>query len=113
MQGVTNRGQSPSVGRGIGIALILSSVVALASCNSATVNSNSKNDFDVLDKVRSLDILPRYPQQVGTPATNSGPRGQPTVFQGTDQGTEVADISEARPHVVSDGNGNGNGNANS
>jgi general secretion pathway protein D len=105
MVGVSNRGQPPSVGRSIGIALILSSVAALASCNSATVVSNSQNDFDVLDKVRSLDTLPRYPQQVGTPATNSGPRAQPSVFQGTDQGSEVTYISEARPQPVSNGNG--------
>src|SRR5882724_2574825 len=104
MLGVSNRGQSPSVRRSIGIALILSSVVALASCNSATVNSNSNNEFDVLDKVRSLDTLPRYPQQVGAPAANSGPRAQPSVFQGT-EGTEVTYISEARPQPVSNGNG--------
>src|SRR5271169_1430058 len=102
MVGVGNRGLSPSlVGRCVGIALTLSSVVALASCNPATVSSNSDVGIDVLDKVRSLDTLPRYPQQAGGPATNAGPRGQPAMFQGT----EVTDIAEARPQPVVSGNG--------
>ena len=98
---VGNRGPSPSVGRGIGMAFILSSVVALASCNSATTGSDSGFDIDVLDKVRSLDTLPRYPQQANGPATNTGQRIQPAVFQGA----EVTDISPARPQPVSTGNG--------
>jgi general secretion pathway protein D len=98
---VGNRGLPPSAGRCIGIAFILSSVVALASCNSATVSSNGSSDIDVLDKVRSLDTLPRYPQPASAPAANTGQRIQPAVFQGT----EVADISEGRPQSVSTGNG--------
>ena len=101
MVGVGNRGLSPSVGRSICAAFILSSVVALASCNSATVNSNNGSEIDVLDKVRSLDILPRYPQQTGATGANSGQRAQPAVFQGT----EVTDIAEARPQPVAVGNG--------
>ena len=101
MVGVGNRGMPPSVGRSICAAFILSSVVALASCNSATVNSNNGFDIDVLDKVRSLDTLPRYPQQVSAPAANTGQRAQPVVFQGT----EVTDISEVRPQPVATGSG--------
>jgi general secretion pathway protein D len=101
MVGVGNRGLPPSVGRSIGAAFILSCVVALASCNSATVNSNNSLDIDVLDKVRSLDTLPRYPQQANAQGTNAGQRAQPAVFQGT----EVTDISEARPQPVATGNG--------
>jgi general secretion pathway protein D len=104
MTGVGNRGLPPSVGRSVCAAFILSSVVALASCNSATTSSNS-GDIDVLDKVRSLDTLPRYPQQANAPATNTGQRIQPAVFQGT----EVTDISEARPQPVSTGIGTGGG----
>jgi general secretion pathway protein D len=100
MTGVGNRGLPPSVGRSVCAAFILSSVVALASCNSATTSSNS-GDIDVLDKVRSLDTLPRYPQQANAPATNTGQRAQPAVFQGA----EVTDISEARPQPVSSGGG--------
>jgi general secretion pathway protein D len=101
MVGVGNRGLPPSVGRSICAAFILSSVVALASCNSATVNSNNGFDIDVLDKVRSLDTLPRYPQQASAPAANTGQRAQPVVFPGT----EVTDISEVRPQPVATGSG--------
>ena len=43
----------------------------LASCNPATLGNNSgttdnHSDVDVLDTVRSLDLLPRSPNQVGT-----------------------------------------------
>src|SRR4029077_5249345 len=65
MVGVGNRGLFPSVSRGIGIAVVLASVVALASCNSVTTGGGNPN-FDVTDKVRSIDTLPRYPQQAGT-----------------------------------------------
>jgi general secretion pathway protein D len=63
---------------------------------------NSSQDIDVMDKVRSLDILPRYPTQTGTSTTSSGPRAQPVVFQGA----EVTDIAEARPQQpAASGNG--------
>jgi general secretion pathway protein D len=101
MVGVGNRGLPPSVGRSICAAFMLSSVVALASCNSATVNSNNNLDFDVLDKVRSLDTLPRYPQQANATATTNGQRVQPAVFPGT----EVSDIAEGRPQPVATGGG--------
>ncbi len=101
MVGVGNRGLSPSVGRSIGAACLLLSVLALTSCNSATVGSNSDFDIDVLDKVRSLDTLPRYPQQTGATATNAGPKAQSAVFQGT----KVTDIAENRPQPVASGNG--------
>jgi general secretion pathway protein D len=92
---------SLSVGRGIGAALMVSCVLALASCNSATTSSNGPQDIDVLDKVRSLDILPRYPTQAGSSTTSSGARAQPVVFQGA----EVTDIAEGRPLPAASGNG--------
>jgi general secretion pathway protein D len=100
MVGVGARGLSPSVGRVFGYAFLLSAAVALTSCSSATVSSNNNLDIDVLDKVRSLDILPRYPQQEIVPA-NTSQRAQPAVFQGT----EVPDISQARPQRAASGNG--------
>jgi general secretion pathway protein D len=101
MVGVGNRGPSPSVWRSICAAFLLSSVLLLASCNPATVSSNGVSDLDVLDKIRSLDTLPRYPQQGSAPGGNPGQRAQPAVFQGTD----VSGISEARPQPVSTGSG--------
>src|SRR5712671_6803333 len=98
---VANPDWSPPVGRSICTAVILLSVVLLASCNSATVNSGGGLDIDVVDKVRSLDTLPRYPQQVNAAETNAGQRSRPMVFEGT----EVSDVSEPRPQPVATGNG--------
>jgi general secretion pathway protein D len=98
---VANPGWSPPVGRSISIGFMLLSVVLLASCNSATVNSGGGLDIDVIDKVRSLDTLPRYPQQVNAAEANAGQRSRPVVFEGT----EVSDVSEPRPQPVATGNG--------
>jgi general secretion pathway protein D len=103
MLGVGNRGLFPSVRSSVCAPGLLVSILALTSCSSALVNSNNSAppDIDVFDKVRSLDILPRYPTQAGTSTTSSGPRAQPVVFQGA----EVTDIAEARPQPASSGNG--------
>src|SRR5882762_9973899 len=98
---VANPGWSPPVGRSISIGFMLLSVVLLASCNSATVNSGGGLDIDVIDKVRSLDTLPRYPQQVNAAGANAGQRSRPVMFEGT----EVSDVSEPRPQPVATGNG--------
>src|SRR4029077_17903387 len=63
--------------------------------------TNGDPNIDVIDKVRSLDILPRYPQQQGTSTSDNRPKGQQTVCQGT----EVTDINEARPQPVASGAG--------
>ncbi|MFZ0810753.1 MAG: secretin N-terminal domain-containing protein, partial [Bradyrhizobium sp.] len=101
MASVGKRCPRLSVGRTIGAALMVTSVLLLASCNSVTVNSSGSQDVDVLDKVRSLDILPRYPTQAGTSTTSSGPRAEPVVFQGA----EVTDVAAPRPQPTASGNG--------
>jgi general secretion pathway protein D len=103
MVSLGKRGPSFSVGRGIGAAWMVTSVLLLASCNSATVNTGGTGpgDVDVFDKVRSLDILPRYPTQTGASTTSSGPRAQPAVFQGT----EITDVAPPRPQPSASGNG--------
>lgn len=90
---VGNLGRSPTVGRSIGAAFLLLSIGLLTSCNSATLSSGDSADIDVLDKVRSLDILPRQGQQVNAAEANVGQRSRPVMFEGT----EVSDVSEARP----------------
>jgi general secretion pathway protein D len=90
---VGNPGRSPTVGRSIGAAFLLLSVGLLASCNSATMSSGDSPDIDVLDKVRSLDILPRQPQQVNAAEANAGQRSHPVIYEGT----EVSGVSQERP----------------
>jgi general secretion pathway protein D len=101
MVSVGNLGRYPTMGRGICAALLLLCVGALASCNSATVSSNDNFDVDVTDKVRSLDILPRQPQQVNNVDTTSSARARPAVYEGV----VVSDVSEDRPQPVASGNG--------
>jgi general secretion pathway protein D len=94
-------GRYRTIGGCAGAALMLLCASLLVSCNSATVGTADSNDIDVLEKVRSLDILPRQPQQVSTVTTTTGQRGRPVLFEGTD----VAGVSEDRPQPVSSGGG--------
>jgi general secretion pathway protein D len=94
-------GRYLTIGRSLGAAFVLLSASLLVSCNSTTVATADGNDIDVLDKVRSLDILPRQPKQVNSVATNTGQRSRPAVFEGT----AVTTVSEERPQPVSSGSG--------
>ena len=52
------------------IAMALCVVNLLTSCNPATLGTTTAPaDIDVLDKVRSLDILPRQAQPVSAPTS--------------------------------------------
>jgi general secretion pathway protein D len=73
--------------------------VALASCNSATLSSDDKNDIEVLDKVRSLDLLPRYPKQVGNDAQTPPKRSTPAIYNGQ-EGAEVIDVAAASSQIA-------------
>jgi general secretion pathway protein D len=66
--------------------------VALASCYTVSEYNDPKNDIDVLDKVRSLDLLPRYPKQIGNADQPLGKPMRPAVYEGTET-SEAADRS--------------------
>jgi general secretion pathway protein D len=67
------------------------------------MNSNGPNtqDIDVVDKVKSIDILPRFPTQAGSSTASAGSRAEPVVFQGT----QITDIAAPRPQPQGSGNG--------
>lgn len=90
----------PTIARIAYTALMLVSVVLLTSCNSAIVTSNS-SDIDVVDKVRSIDILPRQPQQVGVAQGSPSQPSRSAEFEGT----VVSDVSGERPQPTASGNG--------
>ena len=98
---VGNPSRSATVGRSLSAVVLLLSASVLTSCNSATIATTNSNEIDVLDKVRSLDILPRQPQQVVASRSNAGQRARGTAYEGT----EITDIAEARPQPVASGNG--------
>jgi general secretion pathway protein D len=86
----------------VAIAMALCVVNLLTSCNSATLGTTTAPaDIDVLDKVRSLDILPRQAQTVNATPSNAGERARPAVFQGT----EITEIPDARVERAPSGNG--------
>jgi general secretion pathway protein D len=105
MASVGKGSPSFSVGRGIGAALMVTSVFLLTSCNLATIGNSpsAPTDIDVMDKVKSMDILPRSPTQTGSTTTSSGPRAQPAVFQGT----EITDVAGPRAQPAAGGGGAG------
>src|ERR1700736_3674212 len=100
MEYVGNPSRYPTV-RSICVVMSLLSSLLLMSCNSATFVNSDTADIDVLDKVRSLDILPRQPQQVNASQPNAAPRSRAAVYNGS----EVTDIPETRPQPTASGNG--------
>src|ERR1700730_1513394 len=100
MEYVGDQSRYPTV-RSICAVMALLSFLLLTSCNSATIGNSDTADIDVLDKVRSLDILPRQPQQVNASQSNGGQRSRPAVYDGS----EVTDIPETRPQPTASGNG--------
>lgn len=98
-------GRYRTIGRSACAVFILLSMGLLISCNSATVgSSNDGSQLDVMDKVRSLDLLPRQPQPVNAGTATSGQnRGssRPVMYEGTD----VTAVSDERPQPASSGNG--------
>lgn len=76
----------------------------LASCNFVTTGgTTAPADIDVLDKVRSLDILPRLTQTVAGGQTNAGQRPRGAVYEGTEI-TEIGD-TPLQAQAAADGSG--------
>jgi general secretion pathway protein D len=97
-------GRHQTIGRSARAAFIMLSMGLLASCNSATVNSsNDGAQLDIMDKVHSIDLLPRQPQPVNAVATTTSDQG--SSRQMMYEGTEVTAVSDERPQPSSSGNG--------
>ncbi|MHC2337812.1 type II secretion system secretin GspD [Bradyrhizobium sp. USDA 4454] len=105
MQRVGTVGRCPTIRGGLVAIFALASMGLLASCNSATVSESvDASQLDVSDKVRSLDLLPRQPQQVNAlAATQGGQNG--SVRASMYEGSEVTAVVDARPQPASNGNG--------
>ena len=67
--------------RRVAISALLS--IALGSCSAATFNTADRNDVDVLGRVRSLDLKPRYARQVGPELSPQAKAARAMVFPGT------------------------------
>jgi general secretion pathway protein D len=99
---VGNQRRSGTTARGVGATVAaLCALSLLASCNSATVGTTAPADIDVLDKVRSLDIMPRQGQAVNATQVGTSGRSQAAVYEGT----VISDVPDARMQRTSSGNG--------
>src|SRR5689334_24979895 len=78
------------------LAAALGIAALLSSCNSATVNAVAPADVDPLDKIRSLDIMPKQADAIGLGRTDVGQRGGATVYEES----EVTDVADARMHPL-------------
>jgi general secretion pathway protein D len=86
------------------ILLAFGAICLLTSCNYATVGNGgtvAPADIDVLDKVRSLDIMPRQTQAVASTQNNAGQRGRAAVFEGT----EISDVGDVPVRQQANGSG--------
>src|SRR5437667_3183873 len=65
---------------------VLSAVlsIALASCSAATFSTADRNEVDVVGKVRSLDLKPRYPRQVGPELSPQAKAARAMIYTGSD-----------------------------
>ena len=107
MQRVGTMGRRPIIRGGLGAMFVLSSLVLLASCNSATVGDAGVDaaQLDVSDKVRSLDLLPRQPQPVNALAATTGGQGGGNVRAAMYEGSEVTAVADDRLRPTPNGNG--------
>ncbi len=100
---VGNQGRYPTIRRNIRAALLLTSLGVLASCNSATLGTSVEgSQIDVVDKVKSLDILPRQSQPVNASTLAQqadGGSDRASIYEGV----EVTAVSDERPQMASAG----------
>src|SRR5437868_4085769 len=105
LSGAGNRGPAwAAVRSACAASFVFCTIILLTSCNYVTVGgsgSAAPGDIDVLDKVRSVDIMPRQTQAVASTQNNAGARGRAAVFEGT----EVADIGDVPVRAQASGNG--------
>jgi len=86
-------------------AVLVVSSFALAACNSVTTSADDRGDVDVLDKVRSLDLTPRYPRQVGAEQPQAARNAQAAIYTGA--GSPAAEDLTAAPAQSPQAVGNG------
>jgi general secretion pathway protein D len=64
------------------VAFFVLNLGLLAGCNQIPGNNEVSKGPDIMDRVRSLDLLPRFPQQGNGSDQNAGARTRPQVYTG-------------------------------
>jgi len=76
--------RSRAVSRGRVLVSVVLIAGATAACNFlTTADEDPRRPPDVFDKVRAIDLLPRFPKPTGTSQTGQGEGSQPATFFGT------------------------------
>jgi general secretion pathway protein D len=80
-----------SVSRGRVVLSVCLIALATAACNVLS-NEDQRREPDVFDKIRSVDLLPRFPAPTGTKTTGLGQPAGPQTYLG-EGGTQARDLS--------------------
>ena len=76
--------RSRAVSRGRVLVSVVLIAGATAACNFlTTADEDPRRPPDVFDKVRAIDLLPRFPKPTGTSQTGQGEGSQPATYFGT------------------------------
>jgi len=79
------------VSRGRVVLSVCLVALATAACNVLS-NEDQRREPDVFDKIRSVDLLPRFPAPTGTKTTGLGQPAGPQTYLG-EGGTQARDLS--------------------
>lgn len=76
--------------------------VLLGSCNtvSSLADADANKDPDVFDKVRSIDLLPRYPNQLPQRQLSTGPKAKTAIYA-ADPGDDTPTATSAQAATAS------------
>ncbi len=80
----------------------------LAACNTITgvADRGDTQDPDVFEKVRSIDLLPRYPNQIQQTQLSTGRRAKPVIYSGEAAADAPSPASaSSSPQAVASGDG--------
>ena len=81
---MSGRRAGSRVVRGGLIAACIGIAAVVAACNVLS-NDDAQRGPDVFDKVRAIDLLPRFPQQTGTTTTGPTEGTRPVTYNGSAQ----------------------------
>src|SRR2546423_6346158 len=95
--------QSRSVSGGRLIISICLLAGLMAACNVLS-NEDQRREPDVFDKVRAIDLLPRFPQPTGTTSTGRGDGVPSSTYLGeTSAATDLSTLVGAQPAASGEG----------
>ena len=92
-----------SLRAGLGIAFFALTLGLIAACSQLPINNNQEvtNGPQIMDRVRSLDLLPRFPQQTEPTGQGGGTGAKAQVYNGV----TIPAVEAPRPQPAPTGEG--------